>query len=286
MEIMDIAFPNLGIYLRNMPKSFTVFGFEIALYGVIIGIGVIAGILMAARQAKVTGQDPDLYWDFSIYAVILSVVGARIYYVIFEWDMYKDNLLKIFNIREGGLAIYGGVIAGFSTLFVYAALKKQKAFRMADTAVTGLILGQAIGRWGNFTNREVFGEYTDNLLAMRLPVAAVRERDISESILAHMGEGINYIQVHPTFLYESLWNLGVLVLMLVYWKHKKFDGEIALLYLGGYGLGRAWIEGIRTDQLFIPGTVYPVSQVLAILLFAVAVLCDLIVRRRKKKSPA
>ena len=286
MEIMDIAFPNLGIYLRNMPKSFTVFGFEIALYGVIIGIGVIAGILMAARQAKVTGQDPDLYWDFSIYAVILSVVGARIYYVIFEWDMYKDNLLKIFNIREGGLAIYGGVIAGFSTLFVYAALKKQKAFRMADTAVTGLILGQAIGRWGNFTNREVFGEYTDNLLAMRLPVAAVRERDISESILAHMGEGINYIQVHPTFLYESLWNLGVLVLMLVYWKHKKFDGEIALLYLGGYGLGRAWIEGIRTDQLFIPGTVYPVSQVLAILLFAGAVLCDLIVRRRKKESPA
>lgn len=286
MEIMDIAFPNLGIYLRNVPKSFTVFGFEIALYGVIIGIGVIAGILMAARQAKVTGQDPDLYWDFSIYAVILSVVGARIYYVIFEWDMYKDNLLKIFNIREGGLAIYGGVIAGFSTLFVYAALKKQKAFRMADTAVTGLILGQAIGRWGNFTNREVFGEYTDNLLAMRLPVAAVRERDISESILVHMGEGINYIQVHPTFLYESLWNLGVLVLMLVYWKHKKFDGEIALLYLGGYGLGRAWIEGIRTDQLFIPGTVYPVSQVLAILLFAGAVLCDLIVRRRKKKSPA
>lgn len=286
MEIMDIAFPNLGIYLRNVPKSFTVFGFEIALYGVIIGIGVIAGILMAARQAKVTGQDPDLYWDFSIYAVILSVVGARIYYVIFEWDMYKDNLLKIFNIREGGLAIYGGVIAGFSTLFVYAALKKQKAFRMADTAVTGLILGQAIGRWGNFTNREVFGEYTDNLLAMRLPVAAVRERDISESILAHMGEEINYIQVHPTFLYESLWNLGVLVLMLVYWKHKKFDGEIALLYLGGYGLGRAWIEGIRTDQLFIPGTVYPVSQVLAILLFAGAVLCDLIVRRRKKKSPA
>lgn len=286
MEIMDIAFPNLGIYLRNVPKSFTVFGFEIALYGVIIGIGVIAGILMAARQAKVAGQDPDLYWDFSIYAVILSVVGARIYYVIFEWDMYKDNLLKIFNIREGGLAIYGGVIAGFSTLFVYAALKKQKAFRMADTAVTGLILGQAIGRWGNFTNREVFGEYTDNLLAMRLPVAAVRERDISESILAHMGEGINYIQVHPTFLYESLWNLGVLVLMLFYWKHKKFDGEIALLYLGGYGLGRAWIEGIRTDQLFIPGTVYPVSQVLAILLFAGAVLCDLIVRRRKKKSPA
>ena len=147
MDIMDISFPNLGIYLRNVPTSFSVFGFEIALYGAIIGLGVIAGILMAARQAKVTGQDPDLYWDFSIYAVFLSVVGARIYYVIFRWDLYKDNLLKIFNIREGGLAIYGGVIAGFTTLFVSAALKKQTALRMADTAVTGLILGQAIGRW-------------------------------------------------------------------------------------------------------------------------------------------
>lgn len=284
MDVMDIAFPNLGIYLRNVPKSFTVFGFEIALYGVIIGIGVIAGILMAARQAKATGQDPDLYWDFSIYAVILSVMGARIYYVIFEWDMYKDNLLKIFNIREGGLAIYGGVIAGFTTLFVYAALKKQNALRMADTAVTGLILGQAIGRWGNFTNREVFGEYTNNLLAMRLPVEAVRSRDISESLAAHMAEGVNYIQVHPTFLYESLWNLGILILMLVYWKHKKFEGEIALLYLGGYGLGRAWIEGIRTDQLFIPGTAYPVSQVLAVLLFVGALVCDLALRWKKKKN--
>jgi len=283
---MDIAFPNLGIYLRNVPKSFRVFGFEIALYGVIIGIGVIAGILMAARQAKATGQDPDLYWDFSIYAVIFSVIGARIYYVIFEWDMYKDNLLKIFNIREGGLAIYGGVIAGFATLFVYGAIKKQNVLRMADTAVTGLILGQAIGRWGNFTNREVFGEYTDNLLAMRLPVEAVRSRDISESLMAHMAEGVNYIQVHPTFLYESLWNLGILLLMLLYWKHKKFEGEIALLYLGGYGLGRAWIEGIRTDQLFIPGTTCPVSQVLAVLLFVGAAACDLVVRWKKKKPLA
>lgn len=284
MEIMDIAFPNLGIYLRNVPKSFTVFGFEIALYGVIIGIGVIAGILMVARQAKVTGQDPDLYWDFSIYAVILSVIGARIYYVVFEWDMYKDNLLKIFNIREGGLAIYGGVIAGFTTLFVYARVKKKNAFQMADTAVTGLILGQIIGRWGNFTNREVFGEYTDNLLAMRLPVEIVRSRDISESLMAHMTEGVNYIQVHPTFLYESMWNLAILILMLVYWKHKKFEGEIALLYLGGYGLGRAWIEGIRTDQLFIPGTTYPVSQVLAILLFVGALGCDIVVRWRQKSK--
>lgn len=284
MGLMEIAFPNMGIYLRNVPRSFTIFGFEIALYGVIIGIGVLAGILMAARLAKATGQDPDLYWDFAIYAVILSIIGARIYYVVFRWELYKDDLLSIFNIRQGGLAIYGGVIAAFTTLFVYAKQKKQKAFQMADTGVAGLILGQAIGRWGNFTNREVFGEYTDNLFAMRLPIAAVRASDISESIAAHVTDGVNYIQVHPTFLYESIWNLCLLIFMLVYWKHKKFEGEIALLYLGGYGLGRAWIEGIRTDQLFLPGTQLPVSQVLAIVLLAGAVICDLVVRVRVSRQ--
>ncbi len=284
MDLMDIGFPNLGIYLKNVPKSFSIFGFEIALYGAIIGIGVVAGILMAAKVAEKSGQDPDLYWEFSIYAVIFSIIGARIYYVIFAWDQYKNNILAVFNIRQGGLAIYGGVIAAFTTLFVFARIKKQNALLMADTGVTGLILGQVIGRWGNFTNREVFGEYTDNLFAMRLPEAMVRSSDISESIAAHMTEGINYIQVHPTFLYESLWNLGILIFMLLYWRYKKFEGEIALLYLGGYGLGRFWIEGIRTDQLYIPGTQVPVSQVLAIVLFVGAVICDIVVRRKKKEK--
>lgn len=288
MGNMDIAFPNLGIYLRDVPKSFSVFGFTIALYGVIIAIGVLGGVLLAAHVAKLEGLDADLIWDFAIYAIIFSIIGARIYYVVFRWDAYKDNLLDVFNLRNGGLAIYGAVIAAFLTLWIYCRRKKQSFLQIADICVPGLVLGQIIGRWGNFTNREVFGEYTDNLLAMRLPAQMVRTADISETISAHMAEGTNYIQVHPTFLYESLWNLALLCIMLVYRKHKKFEGEQWLLYLGGYGLGRAWIEGIRTDTLFIPHTTVAVSQVLAAALFVTALAADIYVRWRigKNTTPA
>ncbi len=278
MNAGDIAFPNLGIYLENVPRYFTVFGYEIAFYGLIIGIGIIVGTMTAAYLAKRTGFDPEVIWDFIIYAVIFSIIGARIYYVVFAWDFYKGNLSDIFNIRKGGLAIYGGVIAAFITLFVYSRIKKHNPFRIGDVCVPGLILGQAIGRWGNFMNREVFGEYYDGLFSMQLPVEAVRARDISDNIAAHMPDGANYIQVHPTFLYESVWCLIVFALMLLYMKHRKFEGEICLLYFAGYGLGRFIIEGIRTDTLFIPGTTIAVSQVLSLVMVLFAVVTDVIVR--------
>lgn len=286
MNIGDIAFPNLGIYLSDVPKSFSIFGFSIAFYGLIIGIGVLAGLLMAVHMAKVTGQNPDDYWDFAIYAVIFSIIGGRIYYVVFSWDYYKDDLLGIFRLRNGGMAIYGAVIAAFITLFVYCRIKKKNPLLMGDTAMPGLILGQAIGRWGNFMNREVFGEYYDGLFSMQLPVEAVRARDISDNIAAHIPAGANYINVHPTFLYESVWNLLVMAFLLLFRKHKKFDGELCLLYLGGYGLGRFIIEGIRTDTLFIPGTSVPVSQVLALLMVVFAVGADLFVRMKRKPGTA
>ena len=284
MGNMDIAFPNLGIYLKNVPKAFSVFGFPIAFYGVIIAVGVLSGVLLASHVAKLEGFDTDLVWDFAIYAIIFSIIGARIYYVVFSWDRYKNDLLGVFNLRNGGLAIYGAVIAAFLTMWIYCRWKKQSFLQLADICVPGLVLGQVIGRWGNFTNREVFGEYTDSLLAMRLPTQMVRAGDISESISAHMIEGTNYIQVHPTFLYESLWNLALLVLLLFYRKHKKFEGEQWLLYLGGYGLGRAWIEGIRTDTLFIPHTTIAVSQMLAAALVVVSLTADILIRRHMKKD--
>lgn len=279
-----IEFPNIGIRLSGVGNHITVFGFDIAYYGIIIGIGILAGIFIAIAEAKRTGQNPEDYYDLAIYGVICSVIGARAYYVIFSWDMYKGDLMSIINLRQGGLAIYGGVIAAIITVILFARIKKLSAPVLFDTAVLGLVAGQMIGRWGNFFNREAFGEYTDGFLAMRLPLDAVRGSDVTELMREHMEtvEGVSYIQVHPTYLYESLWCLMVLVLLLLYRRHKRFEGEVFLLYILGYGLGRIWIEGLRTDQLLIPNTKLPVSQVLAG--GAIIVSAGLILRGRKKSS--
>ncbi len=276
-----IYFPHLGIHLEHVGKSISVFGIEIAYYGIIIGCGMFIGLLIALAEAKRTGQNQEDYLDFAIIAIIFSIIGARLYYVIFSWDVYKEDLLSIFNVREGGLAIYGGVITAIITTFVFARVKKLSALLMLDTACLGLVAGQMIGRWGNFFNREAFGDYTDGILAMQVPLNAARASDITTKMREHIVEigGVDFIQVHPTFLYESLWCLLVLVLLLAYRRRKAFDGEIVLLYLFGYGIGRVWIEGLRTDQLKLPVTGWPVSQVLAgIVVILVPVF---IIRKRK-----
>lgn len=269
---LSIRFPHLGIDLYNIGNGITIFGFQITYYGMIIALGMLVGYLIAEYQAKRTGQDKDLILDFALYAIVLSVVGARIYYVAFAWDTYKDDIWSVFNLRGGGLAIYGGVIAAVTTAFIYAKLKKISFRRLADTCIAGLVAGQAIGRWGNFFNREAFGGYTDSLLAMQLRKADVLSSNMTPDILNHVVNvrGVEFIQVHPTFLYESLWNLVLLILILAYTKKKKFDGELVLIYFLGYGIGRSLIEGLRTDQLLIWGTDLAVSQLLSILLAVTA----------------
>ena len=281
----NINFPHLHIYLQHVIKSITIGSFDIAMYGIIIACGMLAGLGVACYVAKKSGQNPDTYFDLALVAIICSVIGARIYYVVFRWDLYKDDLLSIFNIRQGGLAIYGGVIAAIITTFVFAKVRKLSFPLLCDTAGLGLILGQVIGRWGNFCNREAFGDYYDGLFAMQLPVSAVRTSDLTERLMAHttMIDGVEYISVHPTFLYESMWNLGVLILLLMYRKHKRFDGELFFLYLGGYGLGRVWIEGLRTDQLIIGNTGIAVSQVLAGCLVVLSVIV-IAVKRMKMRN--
>ena len=281
-----IRFPHLGLTL-NPGKSFTVFGIEIAYYGVIIALGMLAGALVAYREAKKTGQKVDDYIDFTLYTLIAAIIGARIYYVIFEWDYYSAHPLEIFNLRAGGLAIYGGVMASALTLFIFTKVKKLKFWLMADTAVQGLIIGQIIGRWGNFLNREAFGGYTDSLFAMQLPVSEAK--GITQELIEHLVtiDGVSYVQVHPTFLYEGTWNLLLFIGICLYKRHKKFDGEIFAIYLMGYGVGRFIIEGLRTDQLVIKALGgIAASQVLSIILIVLAVAFVIYNRvQLKKRTP-
>lgn len=282
---MSIRFPHLGIYLPNVGKTISVFGFDIAYYGITIAIAMIVGISIALHEAKRTGQNQDTYLDLLMLTMLTSVVGARIYYVIFSWSNYKDNLGEILNIRNGGLAIYGGIIAGAITVFVYSKITKMKFLQIADTVCMGLAAGQIIGRWGNFFNREAFGEYTNNLLAMQLPVSAVRKNEITSAMWNHVVTigGVEYIQVHPTFLYEGLWNFMVLLFLFWFRKRKKFEGELFFCYLAGYGVGRFWIESLRTDQLLLPGIHVPVSQMLSAVLVIVS-LSVIICKRRKNRE--
>lgn len=282
----EISFPNLGIYLKNVGKSIDLFGIEIAYYGIIIGTAILLGFWIAAREAKRTGQNPENYLDMGIIGVIAGIVGARLYYVIFSWDMYKDNLLDIFNLREGGLAIYGGVIAAVISVLVLAKVKHLSAPQIFDTIAMALLNGQILGRWGNFFNREAFGGYTDSLFAMRLPLDAVRSSDVTEQMRRHIEriDGVSYIQVHPTFLYESLWCMVLLIILFAYRKHKKYEGELFLMYLFGYGLGRFWIEGLRTDQLLLPGVGIAVSQLLAGAIVVGTGAAMLYLRKKHKNS--
>ena len=279
---MEINFPNLGIYLDHVGKNISIFGFSIAYYGIVIVTGMMIAIWIAQREAKRTGQNPEQYLDLAMIGIAAGILGARIYYVIFAWDYYKDDRLSIFNIRQGGLAIYGGIIGACIAVVIYSRKKKQNFSLLMDTASMSIVFGQIMGRWGNFFNREAFGDYTNNLFAMQLPVSAVRANEITQKMWDHVVtvNGVEYIQVHPTFLYESLWNVGVLLFLFWFRKRKKFNGEVFLMYLIGYGLGRIWIEGLRTDQLLLPVVGLPVSQLLS---GCLVVGCTILVVWKRKK---
>ena len=279
---MEINFPNLGIYLDHVGKNISIFGFSIAYYGIVIVTGMMIAIWIAQREAKRTGQNPEQYLDLAMIGIAAGILGARIYYVIFAWDYYKDDLLSIFNIRQGGLAIYGGIIGACIAVVIYSRKKKQNFGLLMDTASMSIVFGQIMGRWGNFFNREAFGDYTNNLFAMQLPVSAVRANEITQKMWDHVVtvNGVEYIQVHPTFLYESLWNVSVLLFLFWFRKRKKFNGEVFLMYLIGYGIGRIWVEGLRTDQLLLPVVGLPVSQLLS---GCLVVGCTILVVWKRKK---
>lgn len=261
----DIRFPHLGIVIEHLGRNITIGNFPIAYYGIIIAVGMVAGLIMANWQAVRLNHNKEVILDLALWDIVFAIVGARLYYVIFSWDYYSKHPMEILNTRGGGMAIYGGVIAGVITTWVFAKVRKLYFWNLVDIACGGLLVGQIFGRWGNFFNREVFGGYTDSLFAMQIKRSDVRGGDLTPDLLKRLVDikGVEYIQVHPTFLYESVWNLMVLIIILLYTKKRKFKGQLFFMYLFGYGLGRFWIEGIRVDQLKLFHTQIPVSQLLS-----------------------
>lgn len=299
----EIRFPNIGIVLNNVKDGFMIGNFEVRFYGIIIALGFILGYLMIAKEAKRTGQDSEMYLDYMLWLVIPAILGARLYYVLFSLKNYvkagqsvTDTIKGMLNIRGGGLAIYGGVIAGIITLVIFAHKRKVKVSLMLDTCCMGLLVGQICGRWGNFFNREAFGDYTNSLLAMAIPAdwfggknyllnkvnSGIITQDMIDNVVQF--DGKEFVQVHPTFLYESVWNLIVLLVIFLYRRYKKFDGEMFAMYIWGYGLGRVWIEGLRTDSLMLPFGHFKVSQLLAALCVVGASIYIIVQRVRLSQS--
>lgn len=284
MDFNEVVFPRLGIHLKVNDTAFTLFGLEIKWYGLIIATGILLSLIYGFSQMKKYGIDPDRAVDAVIAGIIGALIGARAYYVIIQWKYYSGNLLSIFNLRNGGLAIYGGIIGGLLLGGMVAKFRKLKLLPLLDVTGICLLLGQGIGRWGNFTNQEAFGYNTEGLFGMTSEkisswIHTMRSSaDAGEDILAMNPD----IPVHPCFLYESAWCLlGFLLLALLAKKIRKYDGQIFLIYIAWYGLGRFFIEGLRTDSLKI-GTVR-VSQALAAICVITSVILLITVGSKVKR---
>lgn len=280
LKNMPISFPGLfGDWEFNPDPVALHIGHGVYWYGIILALGFLAGLLLAMKQAKRFGLTEDNVLDFVLWAVPCCILGSRAYYVIFYLDLYRDaggglDWGRIVAIWDGGIAIYGTVIAGALVAFLFTRLKKIKFGAMADLCVMGLLLGQVIGRWANFINREAFGGLTDLPWRMRLWTSAAQ-----------------YVEVHPTFFYESLWNLiGLLLMIFVVSRGRRFDGENTWFYFLWYGLGRTWIEGLRTDSLYLFdwtlfGQPIRVSQALSAVMAVTAALALFYEIKIKKHSP-
>lgn len=272
---MNVQFPGLwGLEFELRRWAFEVFGVKIYWYGIIIALAFLVAVLLAVRSSRKFDIEPDNILDLVLLAAPAAIIFARLYYVIFSWDQYKDNLLEIFNTRNGGLAIYGGVIGALLAAWLYAKKKKISFLHLTDFTVPYLVLGQGIGRWGNFVNQEAFGSKTS--LPWRM------NGEYPNAYLNSLQENLDLTKwgVHPTFLYESLWNIAVFLLLILHRKRKKAEGEVLFLYLVLYGIGRFFIEGLRTDSLMLGSL--RVSQLLSILLVLVFAL--LFIYRRVKKA--
>lgn len=274
----QIVFPHLNIDITIDKTAFSIFGIDIQWYGLIISIGILLAIFFGFSQMKKYGLNSDRTLDCIIGGIIGGVVGARIYYVAFSWDSYKDNLKSILNIREGGLAIYGGIIGAVVVAFIVAKIRQVKMLPLLDIAGMGFLIGQGIGRWGNFTNQEAFGSNTDLPWGMSGGTIQARIYNMIEN--GNLDISAKEL-VHPCFLYESIWCLIGFVVLYMYSKHRKYDGQMFLLYVAWYGFERSIVEGLRTDSLML-GNVR-ISQVLAIVLTVTSIILLLVIGSKVRR---
>lgn len=264
LDYNEIVFPKLGIDLHVNSTAFTIFRIDIQWYGVLITSAIIIAIIFALKNMKRVGLDPNRGIDAIIFGVIGGIVGARAYYVIWAWDKYKDNPAEIFNLRNGGLGFYGAFIGALLVGIIVAKIRKIRVLPLLDLVGIGLPFGQAVGRWGNFFNQEAFGGNTDSVFGM---TGGKIRQWISENA-PNMDPDK---PVHPCFLYESCWCLlGLILCLILFYKFRKFDGQIFLTYIGWYGIGRAFIEGLRSDSLYM-GNI-KISQLLAIIFVVASVI--------------
>ena len=250
----DIAFPNLGIFIKNLKNTITIGNFTIAYYGVIIALAMFIGFTVVTNIAKKLKIDDEIFYDIFIIIIVLGIIGARAYYVLFRWDYYQIRPYEILDIRAGGLGVYGGIILAMTAIIIYCKIKKFSVLKILDLTMVGVTIGQAIGRYGNFFNMEAFGDYTNNLLAMRMRFKYLDPSNITfaQSLNVITEDGIEYIQAHPTFFYESTLNFILFaVLIYIVVKKFKFDGQLLATYLIGYGLIRCFVETLRTDSLML-----------------------------------
>lgn len=261
-----IEFPSLGIKI-NPPKNF--FGTFVHWYGIIIALGLVLAILLCLRIAQKRGVSEDNIFDIVIFGAPVGIICARAYYVIFKWDYYKHNLSEIVKIWEGGIAIYGAIIGAVATVFIYCRIKKINPFKLLDIGCVGLALGQAVGRWGNFVNREAFGAPATSSVPWRM-------RLYTDSAMS------TWAEVHPTFLYESLWNFGVLFILLRLTPKKKYEGQVFWTYILSYGAGRLWIEGLRLDSLYLGN--FRISQLVALVTVILAIVMLIVNSKRKQNA--
>ena len=268
----DIAFPNLNIFIKTLKNSLVIGNYTIAYYGIIIAVAMLVGFYVATKVAGKLKINDDILYDIFIILIVLGIIGARIYYIMFKWDYYSIRPHEILDIRAGGLAVFGGIILVIIGIAVYCFVKKINFIKILDVTAVGAVIGQAIGRYGNFFNMEAFGDYTNNIFAMRMRAEYISRDVMSVGHVANLinKDGIQYVQAHPTFFYESTLNIILfIVLLYIVFKKHKFDGQLIATYFIGYGVIRFFVESLRTDSLMLGD--YKISQIVAVVIFVTGI---------------